>query len=126
MLRGARLSFIVSVPLVWAGCATNEAANPFRPGGVTPENIRIEIENQGFNDVRIYAVSVAGNQLLGQVPGKATRNFTLRWQRLDDVRLRMDFLAGDTHDSNVVDAAPGDQLRLVIPIDPRGAFLRRR
>ena len=126
MVRRAWLSFIIAVPLVWAGCATNEAANPFRPGGARAEEIRIEIENQGFNDVRIYAISVAGNQLLGQVPGKANRNFTLPWRRLDDLRLRMDFLAGDTHDSNMVDAAPGDQLRLVIPIDPRGAFLRRR
>lgn len=107
-------------------CAPRQVDNPFRPDAAQQSEIGISIENQGFNDARIYAVSVAGLQLLGQVPGKGTRSFTLRWTRLDDLRLRMDFLAGETYQSNSVDAAPGDRVELVIPIDPRGAFLRRR
>jgi len=126
----ARISFLAIAGLLSPAlasvlsCGGREVPNPFRRSANADE-ISISIENQGFNDARIYVVSVGGVQLLGQVPGKGNRSFTLAWRRLDDLRLRMDFLAGDTYDSNAVDAAPGDRLRLVIPLDPRSAFLRR-
>lgn len=110
---------------VLSACATADIGNPFTERPEANE-LSVMVENQGFDDARIYAVSLAGVQLLGPVPGKTTRTFSLGWRRLDDLRLRMDFLAGDTFDSNSIDVAPGDRVELVIPIDPRGAFLRRR
>ena len=121
-----RVAMVTLVVGLLSGCASQEIDNPFRPDANRATQIAISVENQGFNDARVYAVSVGGVQLLGQVPGKATRNFTLQWSRLDDLRLRMDFLAGDTYRSNAIDVAPGDRVELLIPNDPRGAFLRRR
>jgi len=127
VIRGRQVlpALLAGLPFLTA-CSVAQAENPFDPRRQASSEIGISIENQSFNDCRIHAISVSGTRLVGQVPGKATRNFTIPWRRLDDLRLRMDFLAGDTYNTNAIDVAPGDRVELVIPVDPRGAFLRRR
>jgi hypothetical protein len=64
--------------------------------------------------------------LLGQVGGNAQRTFQVDWRGLDEIRVRMEFLAGADYETNRVDVSPGEQIYLMIPSEPRNAYLRRR
>ncbi len=124
VLRPARGLALIAA-LTVAACG-GRISNPFSDSGRGSTELRIEVENQTFNDMRLYAQTLRGPQFLGQVGGKNSRTFTIPWPRLDEIRLRMDFLAGESVESNRVDAAPGDRLELIVPPNARGAYLRRR
>jgi len=101
-------------------------SDPFSRSGGGPGQIQIIVENQNFNDMRLFSVTTRGRLLLGQVGGHTSKTFVIDWRGLDEIRLRMEFLAGDDYESNLVNASPGDRLTLTIPQEPRNSILRRR
>lgn len=111
------------VPLL-AACG-GRLPNPFE-GGPGEAGVRVRVENQGFNDVRIYALSTGGREALGIVEGNDRRELRLEWQRLDEIRFLIDFMAGESVRTNAVNASPGDLLELFIPENPNQVVLRRR
>ncbi|MFQ5536711.1 MAG: hypothetical protein ACE5GJ_04595 [Gemmatimonadota bacterium] len=107
-----------------SGCA-GTFPNPFA-GKSGSNTLSIYVDNQNFNDVRVYALTTRGPQVLGQVGGRSNRNFRMEWKQLDEIRFRLEFLAGRSYETNRVNAAPGDRLDIYIGDNPNNALVRRR
>ncbi len=124
MNRGA-VAVLILLVTVLAACG-GRSINPFSRGRGAATSIQIYVDNQNFSDMTLLAVTIRGRHPLGRIGGSTQRTFTLDWRRLDEIRIRMEALAGDEYQTNPVNAAPGDRLELTIQRDPRNAFLRRR
>lgn len=74
----------------------------------------------------MYVQSTRGLQLLGIVGGNATRSFRVPWAQPDDLRLRIEELAGLTYHTNRLPVRPGDRLDLILPANLNNAHIRRR
>ncbi|NCG32941.1 MAG: hypothetical protein GWP44_08660 [Proteobacteria bacterium] len=120
--RGA----VLIVLAVLSGCGSRSSEDPFNGQRSAPSQIRINVDNQNFNHVRLFSLTTRGRMLLGQVGGNAQRTFQVDWRGLDEIRVRMEFLAGADYETNRVDVSPGEQIYLMIPSEPRNAYLRRR
>jgi hypothetical protein len=125
MNRGAVAVLMVLVTTLTA-CGGQASPSPFSRGRGGQTSIQIHVDNQNFSDMTLLAVTIRGRHPLGRVGGSTQRTFSLDWRRLDEIRIRMEVLAGDEYQTNPVNAAPGDRLELTIQRDPRNAFLRRR
>jgi len=124
-IRWLRTAALIAV--VGASACGGGLRNPFGSrSGTAVGEIRLFVENQNFNDLRIYALTTRGPQAMGQVGGNSTRNFTLDWRQLEELRFRLEFLAGRQYRTNAVNVAPGDRLELIVPANPANAYLRRR
>ena len=125
MNRGAVAVLMVLVTTLTA-CGGRASAGPFTRGRGGPTSIQIYVDNQNFSDMSLLAITIRGRQPLGRIGGSSQGTFTLDWSGLDEIRIRMEVLAGQDYETNPVNAAPGDRLELTIQRDPRNAFLRRR
>jgi hypothetical protein len=115
----------VAVLVGLAGCG-GRTADPFSSEQSGAIRIRVHVENQNFDDFRLFAVTSRGPLFLGQVAGMTSRTFTVDWRGLDEIRVRMESLTSSNFESNPVTASPSDQLELTIPREGRVAYLRRR
>jgi hypothetical protein len=122
-LRALRQALLLVVGLGATACAAGTARNPFAAPGTAETQLFVQVENQGFNDLRLYAISSRGNQSLGSVQGNTVRRLTLEWRQMEQLSFRMEVLAGRSYTTNVVSASPGDHVFLVIPSDPSGAYV---
>lgn len=127
--RGARhaaQAILTLGVLLLTACAGGRSRNPFdsSPGGQGV--ISIQIENRGFNDVRLYAITPAGSQSMGSVGGNTIRRETLNWRQIAQISFRIEVLAGRTYMTHTLTVQPGDRLELLIPNDPAEAILRPR
>lgn len=105
------------------GCAGSQPADSEAEPRSEPD-VTIEIENQNFNDARIYLVLFGQRTRLGQVPGNSTRTFSFALPP-DDVRIAVDFIGGAG--GFVTEPMPvvrGDQL--VLQIQSNSHRLNRR
>ena len=107
-------------------CVKRTALNPFSRGSDEPSTVQIYVDNQNFNDLTLLAITTRGRQPLGRIGGATRRTFTLPWQGLDELRIRIEVLAGQDYESNRLNVSPGDRLELTVPRDPRNAYLRPR
>ena len=122
-----RFCLALALALLVQGCGGGgrDVASPFdRRQDAT--QIQLNVDNQSFNDVRLYVESVRGRQTVGTVSGNSRKTFRIDWGGLDELSVRMEFLASENYVSNIVNAAPGDRVELFIPDNPRNAILRRR
>ena len=107
------------------GCSgTRQVTNPFEPGSATAQSIRINVENNNFNEATVRAVSRTERRL-GVVPGNGRESFTLNWPAVDDLRIRIDILAGDRFTTNRVSVGPGETVYLTIMNPVYRSLLRR-
>lgn len=120
-----RLSLLAALALL-SGCGAGRAASPFDGRTSTATRLTLAVENQNYNDVRVYVVSIQGRRSLGVVTGNSSETFRFEWRTVDAIRIRMEFLAGQNMETNQVTAGPGDQLELIITASPRNTILRRR
>lgn len=74
----------------------------------------LEVENQNFNEARLYARWNGMRERIGSVVGNRSQNFTLRW-RTGDLRVEVDFLAAGGFISDPVVVNPGDTVVFRIP-----------
>lgn len=116
------LAFAALVAL--AGCAGRHAPSPFDPQGAT--TLRIDIDNQNFDQVRVYALTVRGPRALGQVGGRSSGTFTMEWRQLDEIRFRLEFLAAEQYETDRINASPGDRIEVYISENPNNTTIRRR
>ena len=123
--RAIRRAVLLAAGLGATACA-GTARNPFAAPGTAETQIFLQVENQGFNDLRLYAVSSRGNQGLGSVQGNTIRRLTLEWRQMEQLSFRMEVLAGRSYTTHTVAASPGDHVYLTIPSDPSGAYVRVR
>lgn len=126
MNRTVRFCLTVFVLAGVAACGGSRfLPNPFA-GGRGATEFQLVVDNQNFNDVRLYVESIRGRQTVGSVSGNSRRTFKVEWPALDELRLRLEFLASRTVETNRVQVAPGDRLELFIPQNANNAVLRRR
>jgi len=117
---------LASALAVQACSAGALARNPFEESLRGPSRIVLRVQNQNFSDVRLYAETIRGERVLGVVTGNSTKEFTIAWDRLDEIHFRLELLAGSSYTTNSVNVSPGDRLDLVIEQNPRLSVLRRR
>ncbi|MEQ8330728.1 MAG: hypothetical protein RH859_09725 [Longimicrobiales bacterium] len=124
----ARLrTLALAAALALSGCSVGgNSPSPFDQGGEAAGQIQITIDNQNFNDVRIFAVTTRGPQSLGQAGGRSTRVFRLEWRQLDEIRFRLEFLAGSEYTTQRINVSPGDAIDVYIPQNPQNTVVRRR
>ena len=120
------LAAALAAALGATACAGGTGRNPFAAAGTEETQIVVQVENQGFNDLRLYAISHRGNQSLGSVQGNTIRRIPIEWRQPDQLSFRMEVLAGRSYTTHVVSANPGDRVYLTIPSDPGSAYVRVR
>jgi hypothetical protein len=99
--------------LITSACGTVGAADSFAESE-SEQFIEIVVDNRHINDVRIWAVSRAGNEYLGVVPGKDRTTFTHPWSRPDDLQLLARTLGGRSFTTHAIDTTPGEAVELLI------------
>jgi hypothetical protein len=123
--RGPRLLLSAAL-LSMCACGGGRARNPFDSSPGAQGILVLYLENRGFNDVRIQAITPAGPKSLGSVGGNTFQRATLDWPQPSQISFRIEVLAGRTYTTHAVAAQPGDRLELIIPDNPANAILRPR
>ena len=86
-------------------------------GGDEFPPIQVHVENQNFYDATIYLQWPGSRRRLGVTGGHETESFTADWIG-PDVTFEVAMLAGQTYRGNKIGVSPGDELVVVIPVDP--------
>lgn len=123
--RGLARGLILAVAVALPGCVPT-AVNPFAPAGTAETELTVWVENRGFNEFRLYAVSSRGVQAMGVVGGNSQRTMKLPWRQLDQLSFRLEVLAGRSYTTHTVTASPGDRVEMVVPNNPAGTQIRVR
>ncbi len=128
---GARPRFGLSVALVAtllaSACVGGGGPSPFeRAGAQEPTRIRVSVDNQNFNDVRVYSITIRGRRSLGQISGRSRATFDVDWGGPDDIRFGLEFLAGGSYETPRVTVSAGDRVEVYIPDNPSNTVVRRR
>lgn len=109
----ARL-LILSALLATAACASGGRPIVSRQAG-TGNEVQLTVENQNFKDATVYAIWGAGpRNRLGLVVGNTTETFQVRF-RSGDLRVEVDFIAGDDIVTETIGVFQGDHIHVQIP-----------
>ena len=105
---------VLAVTFASLGCSTGHARNQDEG----PVRTTIEVQNEDFNDMTVYALVNTSRTRLGIAPGNKTTVLTIPAYLLNGVTF-MRFVANPiggnrTPVSEEVDVNPGDQLGMVI------------
>ena len=120
LLPGALLSILLA-----AGCGGSRTPdNPFEGRTGSARSIRINVENNNFNEATLRAVA-RGERRLGVVQGNSRASFELSWATVDDLRIRIDILAGEDFTTNRVSVGPGETVYLAVQNPLYRSLLRR-
>jgi hypothetical protein len=112
MNTAAKLLAVSALALVNAACGARQAGVEGPEAGLARE-VTIEVENQNFNDARIYLVEFGRRTRLGNVPGNTTRVFRFR-SVPQQVRFRVDFIGAGEFTTTGIEISPGDELVLIV------------
>ena len=110
--------------LLLTACAAGRSRNPFDSSPGAQGILSVQIENRGFNDVRLFAITPAGALSLGSVGGNTIRRETIDWRQVAQISFRIEVLAGRSYMTHTLTVTPGDRLQLIIPTNPADAILR--
>lgn len=116
----------LTLALGFTGCAAAPGRNPFQEATPGATSLTIIVENQGFNSVRVYAMTPQGTRSLGSVSGNSTHQSTLEWRQTDQIRFRLDVFTGGNYNTAPIQASPGDKVQLVIPTNPGNSYITKR
>lgn len=87
--------------------------------------VRVHVENQNFYDATIYLRWQGNRRRLGVTGGHGTETFTVDWLG-PEVSFEVALLAGRSYRGNTMGVSPGDELVVVIPVDPARFHVYRR
>lgn len=112
-----RIMLPLMIALLITGCAA-------RQGGATAENgsAAVEVRNQSWSDMRIYAVSGSQRTRLGMVTANSTAVLRIPSHVVAggrDVSFIADAVAGGAASSFNIFVRPGDQVEITIPATVR-------
>ena len=122
----ARLLVAAVVALVGGACGATSSRNPFVQANPAETRVTLFVENRGFNDVRVYAITPRGSESLGGVGGNTQRRIDIAWRQLDQLSFRIEVLAGRTYNTPAVSVSPGDRVHMTIPDDPSNVYIQVR
>jgi hypothetical protein len=113
MLPIARSIALLSL-VAMVGCAAGRVRDPLE-ARKRPEKVLLTVENDRFEDARIYAVWRGGQERrLGTATGKGSQTFSFDWVD-DQIQIRVSFVAkADGYTVDPITVAPGDHLQLKI------------
>jgi hypothetical protein len=110
------LTVLLAVSIL--GCAGRRQDLPPMMRGGRSEKVHLTVQNDRFEDARIYAVWNGGRERrLGTATGKSKQTFTFDWVS-DVLRIRVDFVAAEDYTVDGITVAPGDDLDLQIGDGP--------
>jgi len=114
------------VLLVASACVPTPPRDPFAGPEATTSEISIFLENRGVTDVRVYARTSRGQELLGQIGGNAHLTVRFPWRRqLDQISFRIEVVAGRTFTTEPIALSAGQRVEVIIPDDPSRSIVRR-
>jgi hypothetical protein len=113
-------------------CAGSGAGDPF--AGATPAarfeaptSISVYAQNENEEDVVIYLLSVGRIERVGSVAPERARSFQVPWDSTQELRIRVEILAGPRYTTNALSTvSPGDRVEVWVPEEARQSFIRRR
>ncbi|MSR35280.1 MAG: hypothetical protein EXR95_01380 [Gemmatimonadetes bacterium] len=112
MSRAVRV-IVLTMAVVGLGCAGKKDLAPMLGRG-KPEQVRLTVQNNRFEDASIYAMWNGGRRnRLGLATGTTSSTFTFDWVS-DVIQLEVDFIAADGYTVDPIEVSPGDHLDLVI------------
>ena len=120
-----RRMFLLAAVVAMAGCVGQATrSNPFEQGGARSRSITIQAVNRNFNQATLQALGPVQRRL-GIVPGNGRRTFTLTWPSEDQLRIRIDLLAGGRATTNPISIKPGETAHLTVQNPVNRSLLRR-
>lgn len=103
--------------LVVLGCASGSGGDTsaFEDAGRSgPQEVRVLVDNQNFNQATIYAIWGAGGRVrLGIVNSQRSEEFVIPW-RSADLKMEIRLLSAGTYETYRLPVAPGDYLELIL------------
>ena len=103
--------------LVVLGCASGSGGDTsaFEDAGRSgPQDVRVLVDNQNFNQATIYAIWGAGGRVrLGIVNSQRSEEFVIPW-RSADIKMEIRLLSAGTYETYRQAVAPGDYLELIL------------
>lgn len=121
----SRLLLVLSLLLVASACSIfrREQASPF-DGSAGERQVRIDVDNQNFNDATLHAIRGGERHRLGIVVGKTEASFTLDWPMSAEMEIEIDYLASHKCVTPKMFVDPGDILALKLEEVRTSAQLR--
>ena len=111
------------VLLAASGCSAlgNPAPNPFDGSRAQEQEdrLRIQVQNNNFNDVTVYAISLGQRIRLGNVTGKTDQNFRLDWNFANPISFEIDVVGGRGCGTSPVPVEPGARVWVQVPNEVR-------
>jgi hypothetical protein len=124
LVRSGRpsLLLILAAALALGGCAAGyrTGADPFAAGSSAGEysasgrRLRIEVQNNNFNDARVEARGIGRQRRLGRVQGTGSEVFTMDWTVSAPIYFEIDLLGGERCVTRSIEVAGGQTVRLTI------------
>lgn len=111
--------------LVLALGSTASCASKRKAGADDYPPVRVYVENQNFYDATVYLRWNGNQRRLGIAAGHDQENFTTAWLG-PQVTLEISLLAGRRYRGDTIGVSPGDELVIVIPVDPAQFRVYRR
>ena len=115
MPQMTRVATIIALALLSVGCSTGRARHRDDEG---PIRTTIEVQNQGFNDMTVYAIMNGSRTRLGMAPGNKTTVLTVPEYLINGttfMRFVADPIGGNrTPVTEEINVSPGDELVMII------------
>jgi hypothetical protein len=121
--RARDVAVAAFVVLLLTGCAgSTRQADPFAGSAAAATSMRVEVQNDNFNDATIYYTQIGGpERRVGDVVGNGRRSFVVPLEFTGDVRFRIELLADGWCTLHPVVVSPGDVIGLQVVSDFPGA-----
>ena len=104
---------LVSLALLLS-CGGRLVQDPLDPAAKFGSVVQLTIQNNRFNDARIYAEwSGIGRKWVGWVTGKTSETFIFDLES-HRIRIEADFIAGGSYTTDEIGVSGGDHLELVL------------
>lgn len=114
------LSFAVTLTLFGCGGGGAGTPNPFDPSSIagsspSEDPIQIDVQNNNFNDVTIWAIRSGQRIRLGRVTGKTDQRFRIPWNPAIPIYFSIDVVGGRGCTSNSLPVEPNARVWLMLP-----------
>lgn len=117
--RPRRTALALGVAAALAACASSGSGveDPFRGGREGGSRVRLEVQNNNFNDAAVFTVRSGERTRLGRVTGKTVDTFTFTWPISHPLEFSVQLVGGTSCRLQAPAIDPGDQVWIRIPSD---------